>query len=680
MAEDGARPRVSHPPRPSSRDSSNGPCRYDDDDDADAPVRPIRDDEENASEWDLVSNRVLTALVSGDASNRHPRELKARTLRRTLDAYKDENDSLGEALMSMKAALQAANEEKTKAIKARDVAVSAGESLRETLERNADATGALARANDELKSLKKQLADVEQLACDLRDDLQVAENARDHFERKAADALAAVAAATHENEAAAELRDRVQDLERYATVHAAQAGIVQGLEVVLAEAREAAASANADRESQAALWRERLKRAEKDHLAELSRLRARVADAENGLDAKRAELKNEIERRHALETRLADALKRERRTKADQHGAAESLRLMAQHEHVLREAARTNGETIARMRDDAATAAARCERATEHVALLTREVAASTARAEAAEAEAEAAREEARNAWAGRVGVSGYDAARRAGRGVAVDADPDVPLLVAAAVRVGESSPNSFAAGMRVGVGGGGGARGDGSPASEATSSSTSCSPPGGGEGFVRGRWIESVGPEVAEELVHALAREVAESRARETARGEELLRARESRNDAQRALLAEVHRVHELERMRVCDVRELQAAEQRARNATAAVLGMRDQLAGVVGEKARRRGLGDGDDGGGDDGGDDGENGRGAGDGGEALGPGVDDDADDAPTLGDVNVAGAPDPMEGFGRDPPPPLRRLYRSSIERQPPPPRLPVFSVF
>ena len=179
---------------------------------------------------------------------------------------------------------------------------------------------------------------------------------------------------------------------------------------------------------------------------------------------------------------------------------------------------------------------------------------------------------------------------------------------------------------------------------------------------------------------MHALAREVAESRARETARGEELLRARESRNDAQRALLAEMHRVHELERMRVCDVRELQAAEQRARNATAAVLGMRDQLAGVVGEKARRRGLGDGDDGGGDDGGDDGENGRGAGDGGEALGPGVDDDADDAPTMGDVNVAGAPDPMEGFGRDPPPPLRRLYRSSIERQPPPPRLPVFSVF
>jgi hypothetical protein len=122
-----------------------------------------------------------------------------------------------------------------------------------------------------------------------------------------------------------------------------------------------------------------------------------------------------------------------------------------------------------------------------------------------------------------------------------------IPALLAAAVRNGHRSPGGFAAETAAAAGGG--------PASASGAS----------------RWIDSIGGEVAEELVHALAREVAEARAREGHLREEVVSARDARNDSQRALLAEVHRVHELERMRVVDLQEVHAAEQRARVAGAA-------------------------------------------------------------------------------------------------------------
>jgi hypothetical protein len=57
-----------------------------------------------------------------------------------------------------------------------------------------------------------------------------------------------------------------------------------------------------------------------------------------------------------------DAQLSQRRAKSDQSGTAESLRLMVQHEDVLRQAARHQGDLTGRLRADAAASAARCER------------------------------------------------------------------------------------------------------------------------------------------------------------------------------------------------------------------------------------------------------------------------------------------------------------------------------
>ena len=76
------------------------------------------------------------------------------------------------------------------------------------------------------------------------------------------------------------------------------------------------------------------------------------------------------------------------------------------------------------------------------------------------------------------------------------------------------------------------------------------------------------------------MAREVAGSRGREEGLRKELAEAREARNDARKALVNEVHRVHELERLRVNDLRELHAAEQNARSAMVTVWSLRDRLA----------------------------------------------------------------------------------------------------
>jgi len=93
-------------------------------------------------------------------------------------------------------------------------------------------------------------------------------------------------------------------------------------------------------------------------------------------------------------------------------------------------------------------------------------------------------------------------------------------------------------------------------------------------------KWIHSIGEDVAEELIHALAREVADSRAREETLREELVAARDARDDARRALVREVHRVHELERLRVTDLSDLHTAEQKARSAMVTAWSLRDRLA----------------------------------------------------------------------------------------------------
>ena len=94
------------------------------------------------------------------------------------------------------------------------------------------------------------------------------------------------------------------------------------------------------------------------------------------------------------------------------------------------------------------------------------------------------------------------------------------------------------------------------------------------------------MGEDVAEELVRALAREVADSRESAETHLDEATEARRERDDARRELLTETRRVRELERMRVADLRELHAAEQRARAATNAAWGLRDRLAVAQAEK----------------------------------------------------------------------------------------------
>ena len=94
------------------------------------------------------------------------------------------------------------------------------------------------------------------------------------------------------------------------------------------------------------------------------------------------------------------------------------------------------------------------------------------------------------------------------------------------------------------------------------------------------------MGEDVAEELVRALAREVADSRESAETHLDEATEARRERDDARRELLTETRRVRELERMRVADLRELHAAEQRARAATNAAWGLRDRLAVALAEK----------------------------------------------------------------------------------------------
>ena len=528
MADDGsAAPRGNPPPRPSSRSPSppqdvSPPKNHHQQHQQSASASASASVSEKVTGWDAIANRVLTGSLPtsnyvGSFTTRD-RDVELDQLRRMLNEYRDENDSLGEAVTSIKAALDASNAAREAAEAARDEASAACDRAKGE---HAESRGLLAAAEVEMKHLKSSLDDVEQLAVDLQDDLRVAKDAAEEAEgaRAAAEGRAADdrgAAESSSEEAAAaqamaeELRDRVAYLEREAEVRASQQGITEGLEVALAEARAAASSAATDRDTLATNWRREWEAAKEDHAAELRALRARVAATEGDLAAARDDLRRERtennERRRELEAQLADARLSARRSKSDQHGTAESLRLMVEHEDVLREAARHQSELVGRLRGDAAGSAARCERVAGHCAELIRERDVALHRAEAAEAAEMRAREEARHAWghpmaplmravnsapANSTGAGAVARARAGGDGgdaggsspgghhhhpagvaptsptiitdaaAAATADA-IPSLLAAAVRQSHRSPQSFAAGMHPHPGGGVG-RGGGS-------------------------------------------------------------------------------------------------------------------------------------------------------------------------------------------------------------------------
>ena len=206
--------------------------------------------------------------------------------------------------------------------------------------------------------------------------------------------------------------------------------------MALAEARQAAASASADRETFQSKWRAEWEAAKDEHAAELRGGRARMAMLEADLAELRETLRTERRewcgrRRRELETRLCEALAQARRFREDQKGAAESLRIMVEHESTLRTAARHQTEVVARLRGDAATSAVRCENVASHCAELLKERDAATRRAEGGK-RARRAREEAGEAWG--------NPAAALSRAVAGDLDGGsdvgrVPALLAAAVR-----------------------------------------------------------------------------------------------------------------------------------------------------------------------------------------------------------------------------------------------------
>ena len=500
-------------------------------------------------------------------------------LRRVLADYREENDSLGEAVLAMKSALLRASAEAERAASERSAAALA--STRD----------ALASSRAEVERLRASLEETEQLALELTDDLEAMKRAKSAETSAREDAEATATTAEEETAAARamadELRDAVTRLERDAAAREARDGARDAMEAALAEARAAAESATKDRDVLAANWRREWEAAKEDHAAELRSVRARIAALEADAAEARARVDAERDAKRALERELAESRERERASRRDQDGAAQSLRLMVEHEDATRESTRRREETTRRLRDDAARSAARCEHVAAHCAALLAERDAAVRRAEAAEAAEAHHRAEARAAGSAAAAAAAAAASAASASTSAStspssrdDASPpaadSVPSLLRAAVRGGKRSPDSFAAGMRPKARVVGGAAR--SPAPDPSTPRTPSAAAGG--------WIGDVGEDVAEELVRALAREVADSRENAERYLDEATEARRERDDARRELLTETRRVRELERMRVADLRELHAAEQRARAATNAAWGLRDRLAVALAEK----------------------------------------------------------------------------------------------
>ena len=354
--------------------------------DDDAPVE--RTENEKAAAWDAIASRVMAAAGSAYEGTYTPmtRDEELEQLRRRLEEYRDENDSLGEAVRAMKAALDAANEDAANAETTRHERDTAKEELAKT-------KALLGKADATLRSLKDRVAEMEQLCLEQQDDVVASKQAMEAAEAKRAEAEGAAQASSEEAKAAqamaTELSDRVALLEADAEIKASQQGIIEGLEVALTEARQAATNASADRETFQSKWRAEWEAAKDGHAAELRGGRARMAMLEADLaelrETLRVERREWCGRRRELETRLCEALAQARRFREDQRGAAESLRIMVEHEDTLRTAARHQAEVVARLRGDAATSAARCEHVASHCAELIKERAAATRRAEDAE-------------------------------------------------------------------------------------------------------------------------------------------------------------------------------------------------------------------------------------------------------------------------------------------------------
>ena len=561
MADDGA-PRGTPPPRPSSRSGSDHSTPPRDDPDPAASASADADGE--------AERRHLRRATTLDAHRdpHGPRDDEMDHLRRVLADYREENDSLGEAVLAMKSALLRASEEAERAASEKSAAALAS------------ARDALSASRADAERLRASLEETEQLALELTDDLEAMTRAR-AAETSAREAAEATATTAEEETAAARamadaLRDAVTRLERDVAAKNARQGARDAMEAALAEARAAAESATRDRDVLAANWRREWEAAKEEHAAELRSVRARVAALEADAAEARRRVDAERDATRALERELAASRERERASRRDQDGAAQSLRLMVEHEDATRESIGRREETTRRLREDAAQSAARCEHVAAHCAALLAERDAAVRRAEAAEAAEAHHRAEARAAGSAAAAAAAVSASPSAREDASPPAADSVPSLLRAAVRSGKRSPDSFAASMRPRTRVVGGATW-----SPAPDPSTPRTPPA-----AAGGWIGDVGEDVAEELVRALAREVADSRESAETHLDEATEARRERDDARRELLTETRRVRELERMRVADLRELHAAEQRARAATNAAWGLRDRLAVALAEK----------------------------------------------------------------------------------------------
>jgi chromosome segregation ATPase len=231
MADDGSAPRGNPPPRPSSRSPSPSPPQ-----DLSPPKTQQQQQQQQQAAgggkkvtgWDEIANRVMTGSLptSNYVGSFTTRDTELDQLRRMLNEYRDENEALGEAVTSIKGALDASTAAAATAEAASAAASAACEAAKGA---HAESRGLLAAAEVEMKDLKSSLDDVEQLAVDLQDDLkaakaaaEVAEEARTAAEGRAADDAGAAESAAEETHAAQamakELRDRVAHLERDAEV------------------------------------------------------------------------------------------------------------------------------------------------------------------------------------------------------------------------------------------------------------------------------------------------------------------------------------------------------------------------------------------------------------------------------------------------------------------------------
>ena len=552
--------------------------------------------------------------------------------------FRVENDALGEATTALRRALRRATEEiaETRAALATAEAALEGERSASRASRET--------AEEEAKKTRAELGDVERLALELQGELEEARARAAEEARARRDADNAAAAAREERDAAAamaeSLRDALADAARDAETSKAktkafrekqaltaakekaafEAAALQKAErdageklgEELLQARAAAERAAKDRDAMASTWRREWESAKADHASELRSRNARVAHAESELASMRLEVRAERDARVSCEKALAEATLRARDATRDRDGAVASLRALAEHEDATRDDHSRRAAVVGRLRDDAAESASRCEALAERCASLIRERDAAEERAESAEADLREMAEVAESVAAAQT----ESARRRAERAAFSESSPErsspettpASALLHAAVRESGRSPNAFAASMasrrRRGA-----PRGDDGPSFAPPASSASArsapdpstpatpeTPDLRAEGVPNAseaprsrdreaksspsRWIHAVGDAVAEELVHALAREVAELRDAAASLRADAADARAARDDARRALLEETTRARSLERARVLDLRETRAAEGRALEATKTAWALRDKLA----------------------------------------------------------------------------------------------------